>query len=126
MPAQLLIRTLHWPAEREAWLDHVEACFSPKGTTRAYFAAHLDHSADCAAGGPGPIILVAVDGAAIASTLRVFRLTLRFGGAEHRCGGIGEVCTAAAYRRRGLAGRLLEQARLPTTDALKTRDGCSQ
>ena len=46
----------------------------------------------------------------IAATLRVFRREIYFQGKALLCAGIGEVSTLPAFRRKGLAGRLLQEA----------------
>ena len=78
----LVLRRLHWPAEKSAWLDLVEASFAAKGTPRSYFQRHLDLSSDAS----DPLILVAVEDpedpvedSTLLSTLRIFRLRQRSG-----------------------------------------------
>ena len=90
-------------AELEAWFDHAATVFS---TPRAHFVNHWRNDPWKDLKG----IRVAVDGGRIASTVRVFLRRIYLGGVAVAASGIGEVSTLPAYRRRGLASRLLRDA----------------
>lgn len=90
--------------ELDAWGAHCQGVFT--ADRDGYFRDHFlfDPAADFR------LVFVAVDEGAIVSTVRVFDRTVWLGGRAVHMGGIGEVSTKEAYRRQGLAGRLLEMA----------------
>lgn len=90
--------------ELPAWYTHCGGVFVADGPD--YFRRHfeMDPNAD------ENLIFVAMEDGAILSTVRVFVREIWLDGRTVAMGGIGEVSTNAAYRRRGLAGRLLEMA----------------
>ena len=90
-------------AELETWFDHAATVFN---TPRAHFVNHWHNDPWKDLEG----IRVAVDGGAIASTVRVFMRRMHLGGEPVAAAGIGEVSTLPQYRRRGLATRLLRDA----------------
>lgn len=97
------------PWEFDAWFDHVAGVFNQYrnlDASRQYFMNHWynDPWKDRHA------VFVAMDGDVIASTLRVFHRKIYLAGSQYTMGGIGEVSTKEAYRRRGLSGNLLEMA----------------
>jgi predicted N-acetyltransferase YhbS len=96
------------PEELDAWACHCEAVFKGEGhpVDKAYFLGHFHNDPWRDVNG----IFVAVDGGAIASTVRVFHRKVWLLGREIPMGGIGEVSTDPAYRGRGLAGTLLSMS----------------
>jgi predicted N-acetyltransferase YhbS len=90
--------------ELPAWFDHLATVFAHVG--REYFMNHWyqDPWANLAG------IEVAVRQGEIAATVRTFQRAVHMGCAQVRMGGIGEVSTKEAHRRKGLSGRLLESA----------------
>ncbi|HUI25822.1 MAG TPA: GNAT family N-acetyltransferase [Candidatus Kryptonia bacterium] len=96
----LTIRTIA-PHERDAVLDLLDQWIS-----REFFARYFDHDPAFR----DDFCFVAVDGGRIVSTLQVFGKDVRLGGTTVRVGGVGNVFTAAAYRERGTASRLLTRA----------------
>lgn len=102
------IRSLR-PEELDAWFDHCMYIFGGGNYSadwRRYFQNHWEND-------PWrnlEDILVAVDGAEIASTVRIFHRRLFLFGEEVPTGGIGEVSTKPAYRGQGLASALLAAA----------------
>ncbi len=96
-------------SEMDAWFDHCAAVFNQTNdfeASRQYFMNHWYNDPWRERHG----ILVAVDAGEILSTVRVFHRRIYLAGDVFTMGGIGEVSTKAAYRRRGLSGRLLEMA----------------
>lgn len=96
----------------DAWFAHCEEVFDD--TPAGYFERHYRYDPDA----DPALILVAMDGPVIASTLRVFVRRIWLAGRAVSMGGIGEVSTKAAYRRQGHAGRLLDMA----IDAMQARN----
>lgn len=92
-------------SELPAWYEHCQGIFHE---TEGYFQDHfeMDPTGDLS------LIFVAMDGDAIAATMRVFDRMIWLQGRAVRMGGIGEVCTKPQYRGQGLAGRLLEMSTL--------------
>jgi len=90
------------PDELDAWCRHCHSVFV--GDVDGYFRGHfeMDPFKDTS------LIFIAVDDGEIVSTVCVFDRTIWIGGRAVRMGGIGEVSTKSAYRRQGLAGKLLE------------------
>ncbi len=93
------------PDELGAVARFCQECFGPDAAP-GYFLARLPVD---------PALLP--DGALVARTngrlvahVSVLGLALRFGAAIVPCGGIANVCTAPAYRRRGASGALLGRA----------------
>jgi len=100
--------------ELEAWLEFVYGVFKDaKGTAappRSYFLRHVEND-------PGAVerlsedILVAVgEQDKFIGSLRIFRRRVYLKGSAVSAAGIGEVSVASAYRRQGIASRLLEEA----------------
>jgi predicted N-acetyltransferase YhbS len=81
-----------------------ERCLPPAGPQ--YFSTRFRADPAAAAG----IVLVARDGGQVVATVTVLSLALRAGDAVIPCGGIANVATDPAWRRRGLARGLLEEA----------------
>lgn len=96
-------RTLR-PDEMDAWVTHCAQVFS--SDTPDYFRAHFDNDPFADRDG----IFVALDGARIVSTVRVFTREVYLRGQRVSMGGIGEVSTQPDYRKRGLSSRLLAMA----------------
>lgn len=112
--------------EEEAWLEHVHGVFGEakgdRAPPRSYFERHVRN--DPAADLPNSAIVATVAGEAelgnsggegaagerIVGTVRVFRRRMYLRGGTVQVGGIGEVSVQAAYRRRGIARRLLHEA----------------
>ena len=92
-----------YPEELEAWLDHVTSVFTGG---RQYFSNHWHNDPWRDAEG----IRIAVDDGTIVSTVRVFIRKMFLHGEPITVGGIGEVSTRSAYRRRGIATQLLKDA----------------
>lgn len=92
--------------ELPAWYAHCQEVFVR--TRKGYFEDHfaMDPCQDT------DLIFVAMDGDIIAATVRVFDRHVWIDGRDVHMGGIGEVSTKAAYRRKGLAGQLLSMALL--------------
>lgn len=92
------------PNEVERWAMHCEEVFGLEDA--GYFLRHYrqDPTADAS------LIFVAMDGEEIASTVRVFRRDIWLHGRVVAMGGIGEVSTKPAYRKKGLAAELLQMA----------------
>eukprot|EP01116_Phalansterium_solitarium_P021587 TRINITY_DN6779_c0_g1_i1.p1 TRINITY_DN6779_c0_g1~~TRINITY_DN6779_c0_g1_i1.p1 ORF type:complete len:350 (+),score=86.99 TRINITY_DN6779_c0_g1_i1:92-1141(+) len=90
----------------EEWLDHLDEVF--EATPRSYFAGHFVHDVTPDLEG----IRVAIDKRTgrIVATVRVFIRKMFWDGAVVPVGGIGEVSTKAAWRGKGLASTLLNQA----------------
>lgn len=86
------------------WYAHCGGVFTTDGPE--YFQRHfeMDPYAD------EKLIFVAMEGNVIVSTVRVFARQVWLNGRAVPMGGIGEVSTNAAYRRQGLAARLLNMA----------------
>jgi predicted N-acetyltransferase YhbS len=91
-------------SELPAWFDHLAIVFARVG--REYFMNHWYQDPWASLSG----IDVAMQQGEIASTVRTFTRTVHMGGAQVRMGGIGEVSTKEAHRRKGLSGQLLENA----------------
>ena len=104
------LRSLRSEAELDPWLDLVVEVFGPLAIPRQYFQRHWDSDTDASRQLAG--ILVAVERASgrMVATVRVFSRALRIGGDTVPVGGIGEVSTLPAFRRRGLATALLKRA----------------
>jgi predicted N-acetyltransferase YhbS len=96
-------RTLR-PEELPAWYAHCQGVFT--GEREGYFRDHFEMDSD----GDPSLIFVAMDGETIAATVRGFRRQMWLAGRALQIGGIGEVSTKPAYRRQGLAAKLLQQA----------------
>ena len=92
-----------YPEELEAWLDHVTSVFTGG---RQYFSNHWHNDPWRDAEG----IRVAIDNGTIVSTVRVFIRKMFLHGEPITVGGIGEVSTRPAYRRRGIATQLLKDS----------------
>ncbi len=92
-----------YPEELEAWLDHVTSVFTGG---RQYFSNHWHNDPWRDAEG----IRVATDNGTIVSTVRVFIRQMFLHGEPITVGGIGEVSTRPAYRRRGIATQLLKDS----------------
>ncbi|MDR0928547.1 MAG: GNAT family N-acetyltransferase [Oscillospiraceae bacterium] len=97
------IRALR-PEELPAWYAHCQGVFT--GEREGYFRDHFEMDPDA----DPSLIFVAMEGDAIAATLRVFRRRMWLSGRAIPIGGIGEVSTKPAYRRQGLSTALLQQA----------------
>jgi predicted N-acetyltransferase YhbS len=94
-------RTIH-RNERDAVLDLLEEWFDD----RTFFARYFEHDPTFR----DDLCFVAVDEGRIVSTLQVFRKQIRVRRAVLQVAGVGNVFSSAAYRERGLAGRLLRDA----------------
>ena len=92
-----------YPDELETWLDHVTSVFSGG---RQYFSNHWHNDPWRDPEG----IRIAVDNGTIVSTVRVFIRKIFLYGEPITMGGIGEVSTRPAYRRRGIATQLLKDS----------------
>jgi predicted GNAT family N-acyltransferase len=105
--------------EIAAWTEFCASAFADKATNTppaaSYFARHYDNDPDRDAS----LIRVATttfhqNNQVIAASCRVFVRRISFGNngetAIIKAGGIGEVCTAANHRRRGLSAQLLQDA----------------
>jgi predicted N-acetyltransferase YhbS len=88
--------------ERGAVLDLLAEWFDD----RVFFARYFEHDPTFR----DDLYFVAVDAGRIVSTLQVFRKQIRARGAVLQVAAVGNVFTAAEYRERGLAGRLLRDA----------------
>jgi predicted N-acetyltransferase YhbS len=95
-----------------AWYAHCQGVFT--GERDGYFRDHfeMDPQSDPS------LIFVAMDGDAIAATVRVFPRQMWLAGRAIAIGGIGEVSTKPAYRRQGLAQALLTLS----IEAMEARD----
>lgn len=97
--------------EVDAWTLFCEAVFAykrPHPPPASYFARHFynDPHRDAS------LVRVAIQDEAIVASCRVFRRNITSPITSQICkaGGIGEVCTHADHRRRGLSSQLLQQA----------------
>ncbi len=90
------------PHERDAVLDLLREWLGD----REFFARYFRHDPNFR----DDLCFVAVDGGRIVSTLQVFRKRVRINGAVLEVGGVGNVFTTEAYRERGVASVLLNQA----------------
>ena len=101
----MAFRTLR-DGELDLWAAHCAGVFAGPNDTVDYFRNHflLDPHRDQNA------VFIAEEDGEIASTLRVFRREVSVGGERIPMGGIGEVSTKPAYRKRGLSGELLKMA----------------
>lgn len=90
--------------ELPAWYAHCDEVFQDEAD--GYFQRHYESDPDA----DPALIFVAMDGDVIASTVRVFRREMWLSGRAVPMGGIGEVSTKPAYRKRGLASELLKHA----------------
>ena len=91
------------PGDVNALVDLCSRCL---GIGADHFAARLPHDPVFLPGG----FLVARDGERIVATVHAMGFKLVFGSARVPCGGIGNVSTDPAYRKRGLARRLMDEA----------------
>ena len=108
--------------EVHQWTEFCASVFAYKANPppASYFARHYFNDPDRDAS----LIRVAVlrnggEDSMMVASCRVFRRTISLGGGDHSsrttptrttAGGIGEVCTSADHRRRGLAKELLQDA----------------
>ncbi len=92
-----------YPEELEVWLDHVTSVFTGG---RQYFSNHWHNDPWRDPEG----IRIAIDNGTIVSTVRVFIRKMFLHGKPITVGGIGEVSTRPAYRRRGIATQLLKDS----------------
>lgn len=95
------IRTIH-PSERGAVLDLLANWLEDRG----FFARYFEHDASFR----DDLCFVAVDAGLIVSTMQVFRKRVRMLGAIVEVAGVANVFTAAEYRDRRLASRMIERA----------------
>ena len=96
------------PHERDSVLDLLAEWLHD----RAFFARYFTHDPTFR----DDLCFVAVDGGRIVSTLQVFRKEVQLSTTVVSVGGVGNVFTTEAYRRRGLAFHLLTLA----VDAMET------
>jgi len=101
MAEGITLRTIE-PSERDAVLDLLRGWLHD----RAFFARYFEHDPTFR----DDFCFVAVDGHRIVSTVQVFTKRVRIDGAALTVGGVGNVYTDPAYRRRGLAPALLQRA----------------
>lgn len=97
-------------AEIKSWTEFCASVFAYKANPPppSYFMRHYFN--DPFARAPY-MIRIAVHDDSIVASCRVFRRTISLtGGKTITAGGIGEVCTSANHRRRGLAKELLQDA----------------
>lgn len=93
------------------WLDLVHAVFGPLGCPRAYFGRHWSSDVKVSQSLSHIFVAVDTDTNTFVATVRIFARSASFNGqAEVSVGGMGEVCTLKAYRKRGLATALLKMA----------------
>lgn len=90
------------PAEKEAFLELMEAAFDERGHFARYF--EFDERL-----GASDTKVICDDGRLVAG-LQIFTRRVRLGGEVVWLGGIGSVATHPDYERRGLASRLLRSA----------------
>jgi GNAT superfamily N-acetyltransferase len=100
MPAGIVLRTIE-PHERDGVLDLLSGWLS-----RDFFARYFNHDPSFR----DDLCFVAADAGRLVSTLQVFRKHVRVDGAVLAVGCVGNVYTAPAYRKAGLAAALLERA----------------
>ena len=98
----MILRNLR-PDELNEW---AALCAENFPDPPAYFLRHYqnDPFADLAG------VFVAEEGGALAASVRVFAREIYVRGRRVGLGGIGEVCTKAEFRGRGLSGALLQRA----------------
>lgn len=101
----MIYRTLR-ENELEAWVQHCLTVFTGPTDTPDYFRDHYlwDPYRDPEG------VMIAEDNGQIVATVRVFAREAYIDGFRVTVGGIGEVSTIDAYRRKGISGKLLEMA----------------
>ena len=99
------IRTLE-AGERDAWLDLLNGWELPDGWTgHAFFARWIEDDP----GWADENVWVAEEDGELVSAVQIFPRDLRLLGHSVPTGGIGSVYTHEAYRRKGVAGNLLDR-----------------
>jgi len=102
-------------SEVARWAAFCASVFSYKANppSSSYFLRHYINDPNREAS----FIRVAFDGEQIVASCRVFRRKISRGKGEYlQAGGIGEVCTDAGHRKRGLSAQLLKDAIEIVTD----------
>jgi GNAT superfamily N-acetyltransferase len=95
--------------ELDQWLDLLADVFAGK-TTRDYFELHWAADPSGSRQLENVFVAWAAEDATIVGSVRLYYRTIRAGGAEVRCAGVGEVATRSTHRGRGVASSLLTLA----------------